>query len=73
MRDDGKTYFDLDALERRRAAEKAVIEAAKAYERWQGKWYDYCLASGDKPAKQQREIMESVRALRALDASEGGA
>ena len=65
--------YDADAVERRREAERKVVEAAVAYEKWQGKWYDYCVASGDKPAKPQREIMEAVRALRALDAREGGA
>lgn len=65
MTDDGKTYHDVDHALRVREAERKVIDAAVAYEKWQGKWYDYTKASGDKPAKQQVALMESVRALTA--------
>jgi DNA-binding HxlR family transcriptional regulator len=44
-------------------AERAVIEAAKAYEKWMGNWHDYTVRSGDKPAKQQRALIDAVRAL----------
>lgn len=44
---------------------QAIIDAAVAYEQWQGKWYDYTVASGEKPAKQQRALIESVRKHRA--------
>ena len=57
MRDNGKTYFDLDALERRREAEKAVVEAAKE---WAGS-----LNGSPMP------LLEAVAALRALDANGG--
>jgi hypothetical protein len=46
-------------------AERAVIEAAKAYEKWMGNWHDYTVRSGDKPAKQQRALIDAVRALAA--------
>lgn len=47
------------------ATVQAIIDAAVAYEQWQGKWYDYTVASGEKPAKQQRALIEAVRKHRA--------
>ena len=61
--------YASDTATLRHRAERAerVVEAARAYEQWQGKWYDYTVASGEKPAKQQRAIIESVRALNAAE------
>jgi hypothetical protein len=42
-----------------------VLAAAKAYEKWMGRWHDYTVSTGDKPAKQQRALIDAVRAYRA--------
>lgn len=55
-----------EALRHRAERAERVVEAAEAYEQWQGKWYDYTLSQGEKPAKQQRAIIKAVRALRAV-------
>ena len=73
--------YDADALERRQEAEKAVVEAADKYEAANERTQAH-LANGLSYAESvanagmesaHHDVCESVRALRALDASEGGA
>jgi chromosome segregation ATPase len=54
-------------LKARLAACEKVVEAAKAYEKWMGKWHDYTVSCGDKPAKQQRALIDAVRAAVAAE------
>jgi hypothetical protein len=52
-------------------AREAVVRAAMDYEKWMGKWHDYTVSCGDKPAKQQRALIAAVRHLATLTATEG--
>jgi hypothetical protein len=61
---------ELDTLRARLAACEKIVEAAKAYEKWMGKWHDYTVSCGDKPAKQQRALIDAVRAAVAAETSE---
>jgi hypothetical protein len=58
---------ELVRMKARLAACEKIVEAAKAYEKWMGKWHDYTVSCGDKPAKQQRALIDAVRAAVAAE------
>ncbi len=51
----------------RLAACERVVEAAKAYEKWMGKWHDYTKATGDVPHKVEAALINAVRAAVAAE------
>lgn len=62
-----KLVQERATLRARLAACEKIVEAAKAYEKWMGKWHDYTVSCGDKPAKQQRALIDAVRAAVAAE------
>ena len=62
---------EIRSLAAKLAAAEAVLSAADEYEKWMGKWHDYTISCGDKPAKQQRNLIIAARAYRALTHTEG--
>ena len=50
------------ALRQRAERMERVVEAAKAYEKWMGKWHDYTKTTGDVPHKVEAALINAVRA-----------
>lgn len=67
-RETGETFAALVAEVRRL---RGVVEAARAYEKWMGKWHDYSKKSGLSVSKPQTALIAAVRALDAAKGAQG--
>ncbi len=63
---DGMAEGFADCRARLAACEK-IVEAAKAYEKWMGKWHDYTKTTGDVPHKVEAALINAVRAAVAAE------
>ena len=61
----------IDAQRHRAERMERVVEAAKAYEKWMGKWHDYSKKSGLRVSKPQTALINAVRALDASGRGDG--